>query len=216
MSRALALLLTVLLVTLLTATSLQFGLPPRRVTSGRSKLSALEIKGQIRQLAKGMQNGIGASAAKKAAMAALVAQLEPANRVKKLTSSELLDGTWQLLFTTNEGSSAGKLGPFVGDVAQAIDLNQREYFNYVRLGPGGALVEGSLRATWDNLGDKLWRVKFQSLTLKVFGIQISKAPLVAEGVWRMTYLDDDLRILYAKGGKNLEKENVYILGKGTK
>ena len=53
-------------------------------------------------------------------------------------------------------------------------------------------------ATWDNLGDKLWQVKFQGIELKVLGIPVTNKPLVATGIWRMTYIDDDLRILYAQ------------------
>ena len=29
----------------------------------------------------------------------------------------------------------------------------------------------------------------------------------------MSYIDDDFRILYAQGGKNADKENIYILKK---
>ena len=37
--------------------------------------------------------------------------------------------------------------------------------------------------------------------------------LMYAGIWRTTYLDEDFRILYATGGKNTVKENVYILTK---
>ena len=56
-------------------------------------------------------------------------------------------------------------------------------------------------------------MKFLSIVLKVAGIEVVKKELSAIGIWRMTYIDDDLRILYAKGGKNVLKENVYILKK---
>jgi hypothetical protein len=31
------------------------------------------------------------------------------------------------------------------------------------------------------------------------------------GIWRMTYIDQNMRVLYAIGGKNTVKENVYVL-----
>jgi hypothetical protein len=122
-----------------------------------------------------------------------------------------MSGDWGLLYTENSGSSAGKLGPFIGDVVQSIDMKSKEYINFVRV--GGSVFEGALSATWDVLGPKLWRVKFKDITFKLFNTQLTKKPLVAEGTWRMTYLDDDLRILYAVGGKNTVKENIYILTK---
>ena len=52
--------------------------------------------------------------------------------------------------------------------------------------------------TWDNLDDKKWQVKFQGIELKVLGIPVTNKPLDAVGIWRMTYIDEDLRILYAQ------------------
>ena len=38
-------------------------------------------------------------------------------------------------------------------------------------------------------------------------------PFGTVGTWHMSYLDDNMRILYAIGGKNTVVENVYILTK---
>jgi hypothetical protein len=57
-------------------------------------------------------------------------------------------------------------------------------------------------------------VKFLDLAITVFGIPVTKKSLVGSiGTWRMTYLDEDVRILYAQGGKNTVLENIYILAK---
>ncbi len=184
----------------------------------RSSVDTLALKQEIKQLAKGTQNGIKASEEKRLAITTAVKQLEKVNPVKKLSSTEKLDGSWKLVYTTNEGSSAGKLGPlpFVGEVVQNIDLRAGNYVNYVRL----PLVEGALTASWDNLNDRTWRVKFESINFKLAGISLVSKPLTAEGIWRLTYVDDDLRVLYAQGnaGKTLEQkdkvtENIYILSK---
>jgi len=121
-----------------------------------------------------------------------------------------------LVYTTNGGSSAGKLGPFVGEVEQLIRIAGRDeadadYINYVRI--GGGAVEGALTATWDVLSEDKWQVNFESVKFKVLGFTLADKELSAVGIWRMTYLDDDFRILYAAGGKNVPKENIYILAK---
>ena len=102
-------------------------------------------------------------------------------------------------------------GPFVGDVEQDIDWSTGSYTNFVRLGNG--FVEGALTAEWENKSKDLWLVKFQGIILKVAGVHIVKKPLVATGTWRLTYIDENFRILYAQGGKNTVKENIYILAK---
>jgi hypothetical protein len=84
------------------------------------------------------------------------------------------------------------------------------YVNYVRLGP---VVKGALTATWDNIAQQVWKVKFLDITISIFDIPVQKKSLSgSEGTWRMTYLDDKLRILYAQG-KDPTIENIYILAK---
>lgn len=61
------------------------------------------------------------------------------------------------------------------------------------------------------------QVIFQNITFKVLGIPaVDKKPLPNQaGVWKLTYLDEDLRILYAAGltneGKPAKVSNIYIL-----
>ena len=167
-----------------------------------------DLKNQIRSLAQGTKNGLSASEEKREMIAGLVGELEKINPTSKLTSDDKLNGSWNLIYTTNEGSSAGKLGPFVGGVEQLIEMPD-DYINFVRIGP----LEGALTATWDTLSANKWQVNFQTLEFKLFGLPLVKSPLQAQGIWRKTYLDDDFRILYAIGGKNTEKENIYILAK---
>uniref|UniRef100_A0A7S2ELK7 Plastid lipid-associated protein/fibrillin conserved domain-containing protein n=1 Tax=Ditylum brightwellii TaxID=49249 RepID=A0A7S2ELK7_9STRA len=176
---------------------------------------AKELKDSIRQLSKGTSNGIAAPESTRDEIATLCKELEKMNKVKNIASSTKMDGSWNLVYTTNEGSSAGKLGPFTGEVEQAIRILGREenpeYINYVRL--GGGLVEGALGASWDVLSNNKWLVKFETLQFRILGIKVVEKELSAQGVWRMEYLDDDFRILYAAGGVNVPKENVYILSK---
>lgn len=172
----------------------------------------LSLKASIKELSKGTNNGITASPESRDKISEYVKKLEKLNPTSALTSAPILDGTWRLVYTTNEGSSAGKLGPFVGAVEQEIKLKDTIYYNRVTLGPN--LVRGSLSATWDVKNAKLWTVKFQDITFELFGIPVLKKSLGGVvGTWRMSYLDQDMRILYAIGGKNTVVENVYILSK---
>ena len=176
-----------------------------------------DIKAEIKALAKGTSNGISAPEEVRGNISRLVAELEAANPTPDLTNSPKLDGSWKLVYTTNEGSSAGKLGPHVGEVEQLIRIDGRVgaeqdyYINVVRV--AGGAIEGALRATWDVLAKDKWEVNFESVRFSVLGITLVQKDLSAVGIWRMSFLDDDFRILYAAGGKNVPKENIYILAK---
>ena len=124
-----------------------------------------------------------------------------------------MTGSWGLVYTSNTGSSAGKLGPFVGEVVQEIDIQKRLYTNYAIFGNG--ILQASLDATWDVLNAKEWRVKFLNIKFKLLGIQVAEKSLTGSiGIWRMTYLDDNLRILYARSKEDPSTiENIYILAK---
>lgn len=169
-----------------------------------------KLTSSLLSITKGTSNGIKATSAIRIEIDEVVKNLEDLNEEKKITTSPLMGGNWKLIYTTNSGSSAGKLGPFIGRVDQDIDIDSNEYINYVRL---GGVVQGALTATWDNLSPKLWKVKFQKIAITVFGIPVQKKDLSgSEGTWRMSYLDDKIRILYATG-KNPKIENIYILAK---
>jgi len=175
-----------------------------------SKISSIELKDKIRALSRNTANGIKATDNARQEIAATVKLLEAMNPTKDPTSNKKLDGDWKLVYTTNEGSSAGKIGPFVGQVNQIISYNDKEYVNTVNI---GNIVVASLAATWNKKSNSLWEVIFKNIEFRIFGFKISEQPLTATGIWRKTYLDENFRILYAKGGKNQIQENIYILEK---
>ena len=180
--------------------------------SSASKLEKIEkLKSSLFGMAEGTSNGVKASQKTRDDISEIVSKLELMNPVKGISNSPLMNGNWKLIYTTNSGSSAGRLGAFIGRVDQDIDLSTRKYINYVRL---GGIVQGALSATWDDVSPKLWRVKFIDVAITVFGIPIKKKSLEGSvGIWRMSYIDDNIRVLYAQGGKNQETENIYILAK---
>ena len=182
----------------------------------QSRVSPQETIEVILKRSQGKQNGIKTTADDKEAIMKAVKELEALNAVRDVAKSPKLDGKWNLVYTSNTGSSAGKLGPLVGQVVQDIDLSSGLYTNYAIFLNG--LLEASLTATWDTLNAKTWRVNFQSLRFKLLGIQLLERELKSVGIWRMTYVDDSLRILYAQGTANPKnmttlQENIYILKK---
>ncbi|KAJ1446314.1 hypothetical protein M885DRAFT_547025 [Pelagophyceae sp. CCMP2097] len=164
------------------------------------------LKADVRRLASGTSNGIKASNETRASMRAATDALEKLSPTASPAKSDLLNGKWQLLYTTTSGGSSGALGPFIGDVFQDIDLQSSKYDNIVSL-PG---VTGTLGAKWTVDDARTWTVFFTSLKFDVLGITAVEKPLSQKGVWRMTYLDENLRVLYASGGIG---ENVYVLGR---
>ena len=98
-----------------------------------------DLKNAIIVASKGTQNGIKASEETKEKIVSIAKSLEKLNPTKSPSSSDKLNGSWELVFTSNEGSSAGKIGPFVGKVIQDMDLSSKSYTNFVRL-PG---IEGT-------------------------------------------------------------------------
>ena len=110
--------------------------------SQKAKIEAL--KTDLFSNAQGTSNGVKATEDTKQKISSIVSDLEKLNTNKRISSSPLMNGNWKLLYTTNDGSSAGKLGPFVGRVDQDIDVDSRQYVNWVRLGNG--IVTGALTA----------------------------------------------------------------------
>ena len=212
--------------TTLRASLLDFFSPSKETTSKSEE--AIRLKDQICKLAKNTNNGINTPESTQNEINILVSQLEKLNPTPKrsLTADPKLDGSWNLVYTTNGGSSAGKLGPFVGEVEQRIfynpaSKNDNYYINYVRF---GGILEGALSANWDVLSGGKWQVNFQTLQFKLLGVKLLDTELKAVGIWRMTYLDDDFRILYAsaanadrlekkKDNNEVVKESVFILTK---
>ena len=187
--------------------------------SKKESLERLEkttnLKKSLIELTKGTNNGLKATDETRSEIAAIAKSLAAFNGIKSIASSPAMTGNWKLLYTTNGGNSAGKLGPFVGRVDQTIDVPSNRYINYVRVGPG--VLQGALSASWDNINANTWKVNFLDIEIKVFGIPVKKNVFNdVSGIWKMTFLDDDLRILYAQGrSKEVNEENIYILGKDT-
>lgn len=181
-------------------------------TTGKTAEEASALKAAIVKASRGTANGVRASQESKDQILALTKQLEKLNRTTKLASSDKSDGKWKLVYTTSNGSSAGRLGPFVGDVTQDIEFASKQYINRVELLNG--LIKAELDATWDIANDTKLIVKFLKICFYIFGLKVVDKPFPnVTGTWRLSYLDDDFRILYTLGGSNLVSESLFILSK---
>mmetsp|Transcript_43348 Transcript_43348/g.84663 ORF Transcript_43348/g.84663 Transcript_43348/m.84663 type:complete len:269 (+) Transcript_43348:58-864(+) len=194
------------------------------------------VRSNLVQLCKsGPKNGVGASEELQASITKACRELAALNPTKSQARSDLLTGEWGLLYTSTTGASAGKLGPFVGEVLQRIDMAAGKYDNVVIL--GGGVVEAVLSARWEVPSPETWRVLFEDIKFKVLGLKVidrsfsrvsrdqvldtldSLATGKAEsnpqnsGTWEMTYTDPTLRVLYAQGSDPAKPPNVYILAK---
>eukprot|EP00667_Euglena_gracilis_P017843 EG_transcript_18865 len=177
-------------------------------TAAQEDRTATTLKERIKSLAEGTQNGTAASPEAQAEVARLVAALERLNPEPAIATAPKLTGNWRLVYTTNTGNSAGKFGPFVGDVFQDINYEAGKYVNVVRL---GGVLEARLAADWEVTGASAWAVRFRSIQFRLFGVLLKEQESKGRGTWRMTYLDDDLRVLHASGRPGTE--NVYILAR---
>ncbi|GMH34327.1 hypothetical protein BSKO_02161 [Bryopsis sp. KO-2023] len=126
-----------------------------------------------------------------------VEALERLNTVEKPAGEDavrgVLDGTWALEYTTTKAASSGKLGPFVGEVTQVVDVGNEYYVNNVTFGP----LKISLTADWSVLSDVKWRVSFKEMYVTLFGTELYRKPFPPEvgGYWKMTYVDENLRLV---------------------
>ena len=181
------------------------------LAKGSCPAHPLLLKQTISKLADGKRNGLACTPAEACELDEIISMLEAQNPTAAPAESPMLDGTWKLLYTSTKGGSAGKLGPFVGAVTQVMDHPSGTYYNAVALRG----VRAVLAAHWEVLDPNRWKVIFDTIEFRVLGRRLIRKPFppTQTGIWRMTYLDDELRILRASGSNSPEVENVYVLAK---
>jgi len=183
----------------------------------------------------GPLNGVGASEDLQKEVLEAAKNLAELNPTPKQATSPLLDGSWELAFTTNEGPSAGKLGPFVGEVVQEVEAAGAVYRNKLLL--FGGLIQAVLSATWNVLEEDRWEVIFQDIVFSVFGVEVWSKEFGAGrdadldtlnsladkdyqgsntngGFWDFSYTDKEVRVLYTTGvGKDPTKRSLFVLSR---
>lgn len=157
-----------------------------------------------------------------------------------------MEGPWIVLYTDAPPPSNGQLGPFFRGVAkQVIDLQRGTYKNELYVGGRGvdededAWLSAVLEATWtewdgvyldqddNNINDNdssidhgatTWRVDFVALTLSIFQVPIFTQRFQAgtARTWKMTYLDDDTRIVRAGKTGRGEDDWIFYMRRGVR
>lgn len=176
--------------------------PPK----GRSEAAAAALKAQIRELSGAAgRNGTDVPAAARAEVAEAVAALAAVSPDPRPSRADLRGSSWALLYTDSKGSSSGRLGPLVGRVTQEFAPDGPAYTNVVSLGPLSARLEASFAAA----GDRALAVQFESIGLRLGGLQLLQKPFPApkpRGTWELLFSDGQWRVL-----RIAETGNVFIL-----
>mmetsp|Transcript_24671 Transcript_24671/g.77899 ORF Transcript_24671/g.77899 Transcript_24671/m.77899 type:complete len:225 (-) Transcript_24671:326-1000(-) len=161
-----------------------------------------ELKQRIVKTA-GDKNGLDLSAEAKKGVEGLIAELEAINPTPNPARVDLGGTKWELVYSSTAGASGGKLGPFIGQVTQVFPAGEGEiYFNIVELGP----LKAALKAEFSCESDDKLKVTFVDTTFSLGPLATTKVFEERRGgTWRMSYSDDDFRVLYANTG------NVFVL-----
>jgi hypothetical protein len=167
-------------------------------------------------------------------------KLEAACTDPQPARNPLVEGMWEVLYTTCPPPSNGMLGPFKGTAYQDVDLEGINYQNILRVPPNDWLT-ATLDATWQewdgtvvkdvkkdtqtspdplqensfgiDWGATCWKVLFQKITIRLFGIPLLKQTFPPETarIWRTTYIDGNTRIVRAGRTGRQGDETVFYM-----
>ncbi|KAK8444360.1 hypothetical protein SEVIR_9G123100v4 [Setaria viridis] len=159
---------------------------------------AMRLKEELLTAIAPLERGAEATPEDKERVEQIVQQLEAVNQVKEPLKSDLLNGKWELLYTTSTSILQPQyLRPF-GKIYQAINADTLRaqnmetwpYFNQVT-------------ANLVPLNPRRVAVKFDYF--KIFSLIPIKSPGSGKGELEITYLDEELRV--SRG----DKGNLFVL-----
>ncbi|ONK65430.1 uncharacterized protein A4U43_C07F37040 [Asparagus officinalis] len=160
-----------------------------------------EIKQELFEAIAPLDRGAEATIEDQERIEQIVRELEAANSIKEPLKSDLLNGKWELIYTTSSSilqskrpkilRPSGKIYQAINaDTLRAQNMETWPYFNQVT-------------ADLTPLNPRKVAVKFD--TFKILGLIPIKAPDTARGELEITYLDEEIRI--SRG----DKGNLFIL-----
>ena len=176
----------------------------------------------IDALKKTGKNGLKASDEQRKEIEGLVDVLEAGNpTLNPARATKKMEGNWQMLYTDlAPAPSSGKLGPFTGDVYQELDPSNGIIKNLLNIDLPGLKIRGGLVAKQSILDKETWRIDFDYVAngVEVAGIPLGapqKKPFEAgkeTRLWKITYLDANLRVLRARRLEASEKDSsIFVL-----
>lgn len=178
----------------------------------------------------GTDRGRSASPSQKERIHSLTSKLETMCPLSAPARDPRMDGPWIVLYTDAPPPSNGQLFIWKGIAKQVIDLAGGRYRNELYVGGKGvnedqnAWLKAVLDASWEewdgvyldgsgdkapgsNFGQSTWKVTFESITITVLDVPIFTQQFKSgtARTWKMTYLDDDTRVVRA--GKTGREED---------
>jgi len=161
------------------------------------------------------KNGINVDSVTRKEITSLVEYVESTNPTKSPALSNKMNGYWRMLYTDFDppAESSGKVGPFTAEVFQDLDSNKKVIKNILKL--DFPRIEGFLQANQEVVDYNTWSIDFDFVSNKIFGIQTptKKFPTKSQiRLWRITYLDNNLRIMRARRVEASDDESfIFIL-----
>ncbi|KAL4452247.1 hypothetical protein ABPG75_007909 [Micractinium tetrahymenae] len=169
--------------------------------NGGAASNTAAAKEELLEAVAPLKRGLTATADDKARIDKLASALERRNPTKKPLASDLINGQWELMYTTSEsilGTNKPALLRPRGPIYQIIDAVALKARN-----KEGPPLFNEVSAELIPLSAS--KVKVQFKEFKLLGLIPVKAPPSATGELDITYLDDELRI--SRGNRN----NLFIL-----
>lgn len=160
-----------------------------------------ERKAELLEVIRPLKRGLAATSEDQEQVESVVQALEKLNPTPKPLASPLLNGRWQLDYTTSEsilGTNKPALLRPSGPIYQILDGPNLKAANK-ETAPLYNQVYADLTPLSSN------KVAVQFKTFKIFGLIPVTAPESARGELAITYLDEDLRI--SRG----DKGNLFVL-----
>ncbi|XP_071724959.1 probable plastid-lipid-associated protein 4, chloroplastic [Rutidosis leptorrhynchoides] len=158
------------------------------------------IKEELLEAIEPLDRGADASIEDQQRIDQIARKLEAVNPTKEPLKSDLLNGKWELIYTTSKSilqterpkilRSVRNFQAINTDVLRAQNMESRPFFNQVT-------------ANLTPLNSRKVAVQFD--TFKILGLIPVKAPGRARGELEITYLDEDLRV--SRG----DKGNLFVL-----
>ena len=167
-----------------------------------------QLKSDILELASEVNRGLTATESQKDQMMILFEKLEKLNPTPSpLNTPKLIDGSWDLQYTTSD-SILGKGGfPRIGPIEQFLDTSSLQAYNSEVVNYFGFLpIQRKVTASLRPESSQLTAVQFEQFEIGSEPFQIKiKAPSQFQGSLDITYLDDTLRL--TRG----DKGNIFVL-----
>ena len=158
-------------------------------------------KAELLAAIEGCERGVRATDDRKRDIDALASALEKLNPNKRALRCDLINGEWELLYTTSASIlGANRPWPFrpIGPIYQTIDARRARARNRETF-PFFNAVDADLTPKSPSAAD------VQFVRFSIFGILGVDAPASARGALDTTYLDEELRV-----GRG-DKGNLFVL-----